>query len=380
MVVTVAGTYDKAAQLWDAATGEPIGPPLPLASPEYGALVGVAFTADGRFVVAFDRRRTQQWDAPAALVEDPDRLKTSIEAATGLALDDRGSVRLLEATDVMERRRRLDELGGPTPFARTTRLDPIHFGANPAARADVWKERGMRDHAESAYADAIRDRPLDRSLRSGLARLRVERGHLDQAAEALVEGMELMPDEPELARPLALVLLRAGNRAGWRRTTVALSKRLGGGKSARLATSVAWVCSLGADGVCDPDDAVRLAERGIKGAEPTFKADALRTLAAALYRAGRSEEALRRLDETIHDPWGAAVPQHWALAAMAYHRLRQHAEARRWLERLRYREPSPDPARFWDEMEIDLLRAEAEGMIVYDPAFPADPFAHYSAK
>ena len=90
---------------------------------------------------------------------------------------------------------------------------------------------------------------------------------------------------------------------------------------------------------------------------------------------GRSEEAVRRLDEAIRDPRGSAVPQHWAFAAMAYHGLGQHAEARRWLERLRYREPSPDPIRFWDEMEIDLLRAEAEAVIVYDRAFPDDPFA-----
>ena len=34
-----------------------------------------------------------------------------------------------------------------------------------------------------------------------------------------------------------------------------------------------------------------------------------------------------------------------------------------------------DRVRFWDEMEIRLLRNEAEAVVLYDPVFPADPFA-----
>ena len=130
MVVTLTGAYDTAAQLWDVATGEPIGPPLPFASPEYGAAVGVTFSDDGRFVVACDRMRTQHWDAPAAREEGPGRLATAVEAASGLALDERGSIRVLEAADIMERRRRLEPLGdwrpsrGPRGSTQST-LAPI---------------------------------------------------------------------------------------------------------------------------------------------------------------------------------------------------------------------------------------------------------------
>ena len=45
------------------------------------------------------------------------------------------------------------------------------------------------------------------------------------------------------------------------------------------------------------------------------------------------------------------------------------------LDRLREHRPSEDPARFWDELEIRLLRSEAEALILYDPVFPNDPFA-----
>jgi hypothetical protein len=61
---------------------------------------------------------------------------------------------------------------------------------------------------------------------------------------------------------------------------------------------------------------------------------------------------------------------------MAHYRLGHREEARRWLDRLREYQPSlMDPARFWDELEVRLLRSEAEAVILYDPVFPDDPFA-----
>jgi hypothetical protein len=60
--------------------------------------------------------------------------------------------------------------------------------------------------------------------------------------------------------------------------------------------------------------------------------------------------------------------------AMAYHRQGHRAEAGRWLDRLQDRQPSADPNEFWSELEIRLLRSEAEAVILYDPVFPDDPF------
>ncbi len=59
---------------------------------------------------------------------------------------------------------------------------------------------------------------------------------------------------------------------------------------------------------------------------------------------------------------------------MAHHRLGHRDEARRWLDRLRGYQPSTDPNDFWSELEIRLLRSEAEAVILYDPVFPEDPF------
>ena len=60
---------------------------------------------------------------------------------------------------------------------------------------------------------------------------------------------------------------------------------------------------------------------------------------------------------------------------MAHHQLGHEAEARLWLDRLRAHRPNENPDAFWNELEIRLLRREVEALILYDPVFPADPFA-----
>ncbi len=153
------------------------------------------------------RSTARLWDAPAPLPDDVPRLAAWVEAATGLELDERGSVRVLDRAAWLERRQRLEQLGGPPPADPAPRLDPILFGPDPAARGDAWKERGLWDRAEAAYAEAARARPLNRSVWYALARLHVERGHLDRAAATLAEAVRLMPDDPELRRRFGLVLL-----------------------------------------------------------------------------------------------------------------------------------------------------------------------------
>jgi tetratricopeptide (TPR) repeat protein len=106
------------------------------------------------------------------------------------------------------------------------------------------------------------------------------------------------------------------------------------------------------------------------------KANGLRRLGALVYRLGRYAEAVASLDEAIRITSGKTRPQDWAFLAMAHHRLGHRDEARRWLDRFRDRQPSRHPAAFWNELEIRLLRSEAEAVILYDPIFPDDPFAH----
>jgi tetratricopeptide (TPR) repeat protein len=367
----LTGSQDKMARLWDAATGQPIGPPLPHSSDVWT----VAFSPDGRFVLMCGPESFRRWDTPVPLPDDLPRLAAWVAAATGLELDDRGSIRVLDQAARLERRRRLEQLGGPPPADPAPRLDLILFGPEPAARGDAWKERGEWDRAEAAYAEALRVRPLKRSVRDALARLHVERGHLDRATTTLADAVRQMPDDAELRRQMGLALLGSGDRAGWRGATAALLGHFGGTIDPRKAGDVARSCVVGPEAATDPGIPVRLAEAAVQGADEALKADALSTLGAALYRAGRCDEAIRRLEEGNRLRGEEGLPSAWPFLAMAHHRLGHHDEARHWLDRLREHQPSTDPAQFWDELAIRLLRSEAEALIRYDPVFPDDPFA-----
>ena len=120
---------------------------------------------------------------------------------------------------------------------------------------------------------------------------------------------------------------------------------------------------------------VRLAEFAVNDAPEAEKPNSLNTLGAALYRAGRFQKAISRLEEGIRKQGGESVPQDWVFLAMAHHQLGNNAEARRWLDRLRAHRANENPDAFWNELEIRFLRREAESVVLYDPVFPADAFA-----
>ena len=365
----VTGT-NHSARLWDAGTGQPIGPQMP-----HSSLKTVAFSPDGGGVLTIDHATVRRWEAPPPLPDDLPRLTAWVEATTGLAIDERGMIQVLDRAGWMERRRRLEQPGGPPPRDLVLRRDPILFGGNPAARGDSWKERGEWDRAEAAYIEAVRARPLNGVVRDALARLQAERGRIDRAATTLAEGVSLLPDEPDLCRHLRVALLASGDRAGWRRAIAARLESPGETISSWTANELALACSLVPEATTDPELPARLAEAAL-GKGPELNRDMyLSTFGAALYRAGRFDEAIRRLEEGIGIQGGEGLPSALAFLAMAHHRLGHRDQARGWLDRLRDHQPSTAPARFWDELEIRLLRIEAEAVIQYDPIFPADPFA-----
>jgi tetratricopeptide (TPR) repeat protein len=185
-----------------------------------------------------------------------------------------------------------------------------------------------------------------------------------------------MPEDLVLCYRFGLALLWSGDRAGWRTSNAALFDRFGGASNPLTANQVAWACVLGPEGTADPEVPVRLAEAAVRDAPEFSKANNMNTLGATLYRAGQYDLAIQRLEEGIRLRDGVSVPEDGAFLAMAHHRLGHRDEARRWLDRLRNRQPSADPAQFWNELEIRLLRSEAEAVILYDPIFPADPFVH----
>src|SRR5262249_50762316 len=148
---------------------------------------------------------------------------------------DRGSIRALNRDAWLERRRRLEQLGGPPPPDPAPRLDPIHFGPHPAARGGALAARGPGERAAAAHAAAIPGRPPHRPVCEALARMHAESGQLDRAAATLADAVRRMSDDVVLRRQWGLARLGAGDRAGWRGATAALLGRFRGTINPRTA-------------------------------------------------------------------------------------------------------------------------------------------------
>ena len=360
-----------------------------------------------------------------------------VEVITGLGLDDRGSVSVLDNSTWRERSEQLEKLGGDPTTAPRWSLDPILFGPHPTVRAKAWIERKRWDEAEAAFAEAAWARPLDTAIliergRFFAARTRPQRAEAEfvrayalgnrdpelldtilvseslfrrvvaerpqdaaplwtargyrfaqrqRWSEAATDYLEAVLLEPEVGYPRdyqILALMAAGDHNGLRRAQFDMLGRFGKTKDPEIANNVAWWSARTKGEEPNLSEAVRLAEIAVNGAPEDQKGDHLNTLGAALYRARRYAEAVKRLDEGIQKHNGKSEPQEWVFLALAHHRLGHHEQARRWLDRFQDYRPKPLPPSIalWNELEIHLLRSEAEAVILYDPIFPADPFAN----
>jgi tetratricopeptide (TPR) repeat protein len=367
----LTGSIDAKAQLWDTVTGQPIGKPF-----EHQAAVhAVTFSPDGKSILTGSTRYgiAQLLENPALLPDDPPRLATWLELLTGLELDQRGAIRVLDGPAWRQRRERLSRLGGP-PVDTTPSLDPILYGPDPAARARAWTERGRWAEAEAAFDEALRARPLNSAVLGESVKYYLARFRYQKAASVVSEAVALQPADPDILHHQILTLQAAGDSDGLRRAASDLLTRFGTLTSVHEANSVAWSCALAPGAVADPAVAVRLLQGALQGWPGPANPNYLKTLGAVMYRAGQFENAIRRLEEGIRIRRGVNDPLDWAFLAMAQARLGHRDEARRWLARFGEHQPSMRNRSFWEELEVRLLRTEAESIVLYDPIFPADPF------
>jgi WD40 repeat protein len=107
----LTGCTDGTARFWDAASGQPLGPTLG----NVGGVRAIAFDRDSRrAATGGGDGAVRQWRLPPPPVEgSAEQLRLWAEVLTELELDPQGAVRELTADDLRERRRRLEELGGP---------------------------------------------------------------------------------------------------------------------------------------------------------------------------------------------------------------------------------------------------------------------------
>jgi serine/threonine-protein kinase len=179
-------------------------------------------------------------------------------------------------------------------------------------------------------------------------------------------------DDGDVSFEHAAVLLLSGNHKGYRQVCDGMIQRFGTTPSLR-GYHVARACTLAAGSVKESARPGQLAEKELKASAHEFWS--LTEQAALHYRAGRFEEAVDRLHDSLRAEGrpGAAVLA-WLWLALSHQRLGESEEARRWLDRaVKWLEPlakgMPDRAEqtLWlhlhNWLEAHVLRREAETLL-----------------
>jgi tetratricopeptide (TPR) repeat protein len=186
-------------------------------------------------------------------------------------------------------------------------------------------------------------------------------GRWDEAG-ALFEKAAAAPNASDLAwYRYGLSRLQQGDREGYRRACSGMIRRFGKPARGRFTNNVAWTCALAPEALADLKPAVDLARFAVR--VQATSAALRNTLGAILHRSGQHKEAIAELNAAIQLDPGGGGPADFLFLALAHHALGKPDEARKWLERARQALQKSPPAYWTDQVELRLLRREAEDLI-----------------
>jgi serine/threonine-protein kinase len=274
-----------------------------------------------------------------------------------------------------------------SPLGRSRNLgfDPrlaFNWAFDPRSRfsedlAGVRDEQGLaRLPAEERLAwQALWEKVATLAARDPAAKFDQARAHVARlewksAARCYAEGMELEPtDNVELGFEYAASQLLAGDRAGYRRTCTSLAA---GGKAARSTSAyiVARACTLAPDTIDDPKESLEfgLTLSNARAAWSTTEQAALR------FRAGETEGSVASFERGLAgDTRPGRAVGNWLWLALAYQKLGDADEARRWLAKAANwldqqggrmpPEGSEMGSTLHNWLEAHVLRREAEALL-----------------
>jgi sugar lactone lactonase YvrE/tetratricopeptide (TPR) repeat protein len=390
-----SASSDQTVRVWDAAGGEQVRP----LQGHTGGASSVAFSPDGRRLASASHDGTVWvWDADTGAEVHVLRGRTGRVTSMAFSPDSR---RLASAS--LDRTVRVWEGEDPAPEARVARLKELEerwlaghrqqateceedgnwFAAafhldqllrqephNPdllSRRGHARAAQGQWDRAAADFAEAVRRKPGDASLRysHGLALLAGDSSARACSRASLV-ALLAVPFGPG-SLPAGSALASGGpDRSGYRRLCAERLEGLGASRDPATAESVASLAVLLPDAVKDPTPLVGLAERAV-GSKPD-NADYLETLGATLYRAGRFEDAVKRLEAAVEKQGKGGSVWMQLFLAMAHHRLGHADRAKGWLAKAVEGIDKAKTPSWQARVRWQLLRQEAE--VLLKPARP----------
>ena len=211
--------------------------------------------------------------------------------------------------------------------------------------------------------------------RVALAETLAKQGRWDEAAETLRQLASSDPQDMLSQYHYHLCLLAQGDFEKYRTAARKLLQEFGKSTSENLLASLAWICVLSPNSVEDSDALIRLVWPGgdldeTQSRSASLSPAQLSTLGAALYRAGRYEEAILRINQSSETEGGYSPPENHAFLAMACHRLGRASEAERHLGALRASLKSLGSAFSWERVLVSSLLREVESTLATSDANP----------
>jgi WD40 repeat protein/tetratricopeptide (TPR) repeat protein/tRNA A-37 threonylcarbamoyl transferase component Bud32 len=345
-----AGRMGEEVQVWDAATGLPLTPPLPV--PSRIPLSSLAFSPDGRKVVL---DRTWEWQLPTSH-GSPDEWALTAQTLAGGRISDNGTFLPMDRRQFQDTWQKLRAMvPAETLPASADQTLTWHRSQGQACLAErhwfgallhLTRAIALRGHQGTLYVDR--------------ARAHAELGHWKEAEADFATAVELAPEDFHVWHDRALLQLALGQRAAYAQTCKAVLERFGKNAGPDRANQIVRLCVLAPEGMVDQPRLMELAKAPEQEGVPV----SLYPLGAALYRAGRVDEAVERLNSVLQ-PQRRNSPRTLLFLAMAHQRKQDTAQARQCLaEAVQELDQGASRNLSWqDRIDVKILREEAERMI-----------------
>jgi WD40 repeat protein/tetratricopeptide (TPR) repeat protein len=202
-------------------------------------------------------------------------------------------------------------------------------------------------------------------------------GQWDKASDDFAKAAGFQKGPLSAWSDYALARLQLKDDHGYRQACARLVKEGGNIKDRNTLAFIVWTCCLAPDARVDLERVVQALEKTKQERASEEAYPYLRALGAALYRAGKFEPAVKRLDEAIGSRKQPA-PSTWFFLAMAHHRLGNKDKAKKWFEkantliqqlRQKKSDVNPDNLVSWESLPwnerliLDLLHREARALL-----------------